>query len=369
MKTSPLLLAIALANSIAAHAEHSDTQNPAPAATETAPQFIARVNAESYPRVKESNAASWVAATYINDDTQLLSAKASERSLAEQSRILAQTESYRGEKSDPATERALYVLRVNNTVLPPKDPALQGELAALAAGLEAAYGAGKSCTDPTDPATCRDLTALSKVLAESRKPEELAEAWSAWHNLAKGSKADYVRFADLLNQGAQDYGFKDAGQLWRSGYDMPPDEFSGEVERLYSQVEPLYKELHCYVRGRLNAKYGDQIAPKRGPIRADLLGNMWSQEWGNIWDLVEPYPDTPSLDVNSKLTEQKWDAPRMARQAEDFYVSLGMPKLPESFWTHAQLVKPRDRDVVCHASAWDVDNDNDGEDDACCAYS
>lgn len=350
MLRAPLAVAIALTFSSAARCAE-----PA----ETAPQFIARVNAESYERNKESNAAQWVAATYINDDTQLLSAKASERSLAVQSAILAQTEQYRGQKPDPATERALYVLRVNNTVLPPKDPKAQSELAGLAAKLEAAYGSGKDCKDPKDAASCRDLVVLSKVLAESRDPAALAEAWSAWHNLAKGSKEDYARFAALLNQGARDYGFKDAGDLWRSAYDLPPDEFRGEVERLYQQVAPLYEQVHCYVRGKLNSKYGDAVQGKTGPIRADLLGNMWSQEWGNIWDVVEPYPDAPSLDVTAKLVEQKWDAARMTRQAEDFYVSLGMPRLPESFWSKAQLIKPRDRDVVCHASAWDMDMKGD----------
>lgn len=350
MLRAPLAFAIALT-----FVGHARAVEPA----ETAAQFIARVNAESYARAKESNAAQWVAATYINDDTQLLSAKASERSLAVQSEILAQTEQYRGQESDPVTERALYVLRVNNTVLPPKDAKAQSELAALAARLEAAYGSGKDCKDPKDASTCRDLVVLSKVLAESRDPAALAEAWSAWHDLAKGSKDDYARFAELLNQGARDYGFKDAGDLWRSAYDMPPDAFRDEVERLYAQVAPLYEQVHCYVRGKLNAKYGDAVQQKTGPIRADLLGNMWSQEWGNIWDLVEPYPDAPSLDVTAKLVAQDWDAARMTRQAEDFYVSLGMPKLPESFWSKAQLVKPRDRDVVCHASAWDMDMKGD----------
>lgn len=347
MRRAPLALAIVSCFPLWCAAAEPDT--------ESAPDFIARVNAEIYPRAKETNAAQWVAATYINDDTQLLSAKASERALAVQSEILAQTERYRGQSFDPATERALYVLRVNNTVLPPKDPQLQSELAGLAAKLEAAYGAGKDCRDPKDPASCRDLGALSKVLAESRDPAALAEAWAAWHNLAKASKADYARFAELLNIGARDYGFADTGELWRSAYDLPPAEFSAEVERLYAQVEPLYEQVHCYVRGKLNARYGDAVQQKTGPIRADLLGNMWSQEWGNIWELVEPYPDAPSLDVTAKLVEQNWDAARMTRQAEDFYISLGMPKLPESFWSKAQLTKPRDRDVVCHASAWDMD--------------
>lgn len=340
---------------IGAEAPETPKLASAAEASETAPQFIARVNEESYARAREANAAAWVAATYINEDTQLLSAKASERMLAVQSDILAQTELYRDQRTDAQTARALHLLRTGNTVLPPKDPAQQAELATLAARLEAAYGAAKACADPAGPASCRDLGQLSEVLAKSRDPAVLARAWADWHDLARDSKADYERFAELLNNGARDYGFADTGALWRGGYDLPAAEFERTVDALYTQVEPIYEQLHCYARTRLNKAYGDEVAPRKGPIRADLLGNMWSQEWGNVWDILEPYPGTPSLDVSGKLAAAGWNAEKMTRQAEDFYVSLGMPSLPQSFWSRAQLTKPRDRDVVCHASAWDMD--------------
>jgi peptidyl-dipeptidase A len=141
--------------------------------------------------------------------------------------------------------------------------------------------------------------------------------------------------------------------MWRSGYDMTPEAFEKETNRLFEQVKPLYQDLHCYVRGRLHKTYGDKV-PETGPMPAHLLGNMWAQDWVNIYSLVEPYPGRSSLDVSGALETQKWDAVRMAKTAEGFFTSLGLPSLPATFWERSMLTKPRDREVVCHASAWDV---------------
>jgi peptidyl-dipeptidase A len=168
-----------------------------------------------------------------------------------------------------------------------------------------------------------------------------------------------VRFVDLANEGARELGFADLGAMWRSGYDMPPDDFSKEATRLWGQVKPLYDSLHCYVRGRLQKTYGADRVPSGKPIPAQLLGNMWAQQWGEIYPLVEPYPGVLDLDVTAALKKQKYDAVRIARSAESFYVSLGFDKLPESFWERSLLTKPRDRDVQCHASAWQMDTQGD----------
>src|SRR5260370_1167265 len=90
-----------------------------------------------------------------------------------------------------------------------------------------------------------------------------------------------------------------------------------------------------------------------------LLGNMWAQEWTNIYPLVEPYPVQHSLDVDGALAAQKWDWKRMVKTGEGFYPSLGLDPLPPTFWERSMFVKPRDREVICHASAWDVLDDND----------
>ena len=159
---------------------------------------------------------------------------------------------------------------------------------------------------------------------------------------------------DLGNEGARELGFDDLGALWRSKYDMTPEAFAAELERLWSEVKPLYEQLHCYVRTALGKKYGTDKVPPERPIPAHLLGNMWSQEWTNIFDLVAP-PRKVKFDPGGALVDKGYDARAIVKQAEGFFVSLGLPELPESFWQRSLFVKPRDRDVVCHPSAWDVD--------------
>jgi peptidyl-dipeptidase A len=317
--------------------------------------LVDRVNAEAYERQRESSAAGWVAATYINDDSQLLAAKNQERDLAYQAGVLAEARRYNDAKLDADTRRAIDLMLGGQTVLPPARATEQAELTRISTKLEAHYGSAKACSDPAKPETCRDLIELSRVLTESRDPAALRQAWIDWHDTAASQRADFERFAELMNAGAREYGFKDTGDMWRAGYDMSAEDFSLETERLWSQVQPLYTQLQCYVRTRLNQHYGDTEVPKSGPIPGHVLGNMWQQDWSAIYPLVEPYPGVASLDVTGGLKRGNYDAVRLTRQAEGFYTSLGMPALPESFWRKSMLTKPADRDVQCHASAWDVD--------------
>ena len=101
----------------------------------------------------------------------------------------------------------------------------------------------------------------------------------------------YTQFAELANEGARELGFKDLGVMWRAGYDMSPEEFDALAEKLWQQVKPLYDELHCHTRAELAKKYGEDKVPAGKPIPAQLLGNMWSQQWNNIYDdILKPYP-------------------------------------------------------------------------------
>ena len=193
------------------------------------------------------------------------------------------------------------------------------------------------------------------MLETSRDYDELLDAWRGWHDAARPLRTDYVRFVELANEGARTLGFADLGAMWRSGYDMPADEFTQEAARLYGQVEPLYKDLHCYARGRLAQKYGEDKVPAGKPIPAHLLGNMWAQQWDAVYDLLEPYPGVSDLDVDAALEKQGYDAVRMTKSAETFYQSIAFPALPETFWERSMLTQPRDRDVQCHASAWHMD--------------
>jgi peptidyl-dipeptidase A len=350
-------------------------------------QFVARVNETIARLVPEMTSAAWLASTYINEDSQRVSAAASERWLGMLNEFVEQAARYDGVEMSPETARALNALKLGTSNPAPRDPAKLAELTRITSRMEAAYGSGTWCTDPGDSATCRHLGQLSETLATSRDYAEQLEAWHGWHTIAPPMRADYQRFVELVNEGAQQIGFADAGDMWRSGYDMPAEEVKIETNRLWMQVQPLYEQLHCHVRDKLVEQYGEQgrVAGAGGDLLpAHLTGNMWQQDWSNLWEFVEPYPGVGNLDINSRLQAQRdlaytdalaragrlpgaeqiveagvqadlAQATAMTRLAESFYTSLGMPALPDHFYADSMLIKPRDRDVVCHASAWPMD--------------
>jgi len=351
-----LAAAVLLLSAAAAPAGTPASPTPPPRRL-SADEFVQRLNRELADLVIEQQSANWVEDTYITVDTELLNAKATERLLGYVSQAAEDAKRYRGQKLAPDTARALRLLRQQVEAPAPRDPAKRAELARLGAKLEAAYGAGKYCEPAKDGAApvCQNIDDLSAVLAKSRDYGELTEAWRRWHTISVPMRGDYTRFVELANEGAHEFGFRDVGAMWRSGYDMDADAFAAEAARLYAQVAPLYRDLHCYVRGRLAKKYGAERVPAGRPIPAQLLGNLWAQEWGKVYDLVEPYPGAADLDADGALVAQHYDVTRMVKNAEQFYRSLGFPPLPSTFWERSMLTRPRDRDVVCHASAWSLD--------------
>jgi peptidyl-dipeptidase A len=351
-----LAAAIAAANAIGSGCSRDASQTAA-APKETADQFVERLNRELTELGREQAAAGWAYATFINMDTEFLNAKATERGLEYFSNAVEAAKQYENQKLSPATARTLLLLKLGVAAPAPKDPAKRAELAAITSKMEGMYGAAKYC--PKGPESCKDQEQLTDVIANSRNYDELTEAWTGWHSTARPLRKEYVRFVELANEGAGELGFKDLGAMWRSGYDMPPDDFTKEAARLWGQVKPLYDSLHCYVRGKLQKTYGKDRVPDGKPIPAHLLGNMWAQQWGEIYPLVEPYHGVTDLDISGALKKQKYDAVRMTQSAEAFYVSLGFPKLPQTFWERSLLTKPRDRDVQCHASAWHMDGKED----------
>ncbi|HKS53832.1 MAG TPA: M2 family metallopeptidase, partial [Steroidobacteraceae bacterium] len=329
----------------------------AAAPKESADEFVARINNEMMDLGREESAAGWSYATYINQDTEYLNAKTTERQLEYLSNTVEAAKAYEKQQLSPATARTLELLKLGVAAPAPKDPAKRAELASITSKMEGMYGAAKYC--PKGPDSCKDQGQLTKVMATSRNYDELTEAWTGWHSTARPLRKEYVRFVELANEGSHELGFADLGAMWRSGYDMPPDDFTKEAARLWGQVKPLYDSLHCYVRGRLQKTYGADRVPNGKPIPAHLLGNMWAQQWAEIYPLVEPYPGVSDLDVTAALKKQKYDAVRITQSAEAFYVSLGFPKLPQTFWERSMLTQPRDRDVQCHASAWHMDSKED----------
>ena len=349
MITRTVVAALALTLPVSASTENTPLQS--------AENYV-RETSERYEELRlEGAAAAWAYQTYITPDTALLAARAQERGLKFQSSAVEGAKRYDGIELAPLTQRAINAIKWGTTLPAPDDDAKRRELSEIMTRMEGAYGSGKYC--PDGPESCRDLEQLSVVMAHSRDYYELLEAWRGWRTISPPIRADYQRFVELGNEGARELGFNDMGELWRSGYDMPVADFGDEVERLWSQVSPLYEQLHCYTADRLRQAYGEETVPPGEPIPAHLLGNMWSQTWGEIYELAEPYPGVAELNVTEAMQDQDYSAVYMTELAEDFFVSLGMPTLPESFWQRSLLVKPQDREVVCHASAWSMDGKDD----------
>jgi len=323
-----------------------------PPTVEEARRFIRSAEQRLLTLSVDSQRAGWVKSTYITEDTEILSAKADERAIAANVQLAKQATRFDKLALPADLARKLKLLKVGLTIATPSDPREAEELTRLVAGMEGAYGRGKYC--PAGTGKCLDLEDLSRILAQNRNPAELLDAWTGWHAIARPMRPEYARFVALSNKGARELGFADTGALWRSKYDMPPDAFARELDRLWEQVRPLYISLHAYVRARLREKYGDAV-PASGPIPAHLLGNMWAQDWDNIYPLVAPRDADPGYDLTAILKARNTDWKQMVLYGERFFTSLGFSPLPQTFWTRSLFLKPRDREVVCHASAWDVD--------------
>ena len=320
--------------------------------------FITRAETVLNDLTVKASRAQWVQATFITDDTETIAAEANERVIEAQTGLAEEIKRFNGMTFNPELDRKFLLLRLGLFSLTnPKD---REEVAKLGTWLEGAFGKGK-CALKTGPHAGESLAIgeVEKLLASSRDPEETKNLWVGWHAVGAPMRERYTRFVELQNKGARELGFPDMGAMWRSGYDMSPEQFSAELERLWQQVRPLYESLHAYVRSQLLKKYGKQAATKDGLIRADLLGNPWAQEWGNIYPLVAPPNASLGYDLTELLKQKKVDELGMVHYAENFFKSLGFAPLPSSFWERSLFVKPRDREVVCHASAWDIDNFDD----------
>jgi len=351
------VLAVSLHASGAAQAQAGKSAPSRPRATvDGARRFVAEAEARLLELAIEQQRVEWVKSTYITDDTEQLAALANQR-LIEANVAYAQ-EATRFDKLDlPADLRRKLMLLKLGIVLPaPSDAAKRAELTQITARMEGAYGKGTwTRRDKQGKDEELDITALARLMAQSRDAGELRDAWVGWHAVGAPMRADFMRYVQLGNEGARELGFADMGAMWRSKYDMPPAAFAAEVDRLWEQVKPFYVALHAYVRRRLRETYGPEVVPADGPIPAHLLGNMWAQEWGNIYTLVAPKGQDCGIDLTERLRAKKVDERGMVKYGENFFVSLGFPALPQSFWERSQFSKPRDRDVVCHASAWDID--------------
>ena len=329
----------------------------APTATD-ARAFVDRANRELRAAIIDNTRIGFVNQTYINDDTEILSAQAEAHLLEVQSRLIAEAVKYKDVPNAPAdVKRAIRLMSVSNEVPPPSDQKAREELATLSSELQGMFGKGKACVTVSkkdgSKTECLGQDGAEKLMASSRDEAQLRQLWVEWHKIGAPMRDKFTREVALENQGAKALGFNDVGEVWRSGYDMDPAAFSADMDRLWAQLKPFYEQLHCYVRTKLSQKYGKDKVPLHGAMPAHVLGNLWAQEWNNVYPLVEPYPLQKMLDVTSALVANKYDSHKMVKQAESFFVSLGFDPLPPSFWSRSMFTRPRDREVICHASAWD----------------
>jgi peptidyl-dipeptidase A len=328
-----------------------------PPTVREAQKFIEDAEARLLALSVEGQRADWVKSTYITDDTEALAAKADERAINATVDLAKKSTRFDALKLPDDVARKMKLLKLSLTLATPADPKESEELTRIAASMEGTYGKGKYCPPGASAGKneCLDLEDLTRLMANDRNPAKLLDAWRGWHAIARPIRPEFVRYVSLANKGARELGFADDGAMWRAKYDMPPDDFAKELDRLWEQVRPLYLSLHAYIRTKLREQYGADAVPADGPIPAHLLGNMWAQTWDNIYPLAAPKDADPGFDLTEILKSRKTDYKQMVDYGEHFFTSLGFAPLPQTFWERSQFVKPRDREVVCHASAWDID--------------
>jgi peptidyl-dipeptidase A len=333
-------------------------QEPPSPGPQEAQRFLEEVSATMKRLGVAASRAGWIAQTYITDDTEALDARATQEYTDAVARFAKEAIRFDNVELPPAERRQLERLKLSLEMVTPADPKEAEELTQLVARMRGVYGKGKWCPDRAVPASCMNIDDITRVMAVSFDEMRLRQVWEGWHTISPPIRKDYARFVELSNKGARELGFEETGAMWRAKYDMPPAAFTTELDRLWEQVRPLYLQLHAYVRMKLREKYGE-VVPATGPLPAHLLGNIWAQDWSNIYPFVEPPGSRTTFSLTGILTERRMSATDMVRAGERFYTSLGFEPLPQTFWERSLFVRPRDREVVCHASAWDIDFEDD----------
>jgi peptidyl-dipeptidase A len=342
----------------AASARPQAKPNSPPPAPEEAKKSIEQAEQELFDLGIKAGRAAWVQENFITVDTEAIAADANEVANTAATKYAKDAHRFDKVQLSPELARKRLLLELAAGFPAPDDPKKQKELAQIESTLDGDYGKGKWCPDGNNKA-CMDVNAVSHIMATSRNPEELKRAWIGWHAVGAPMRDRYARMVQLGDEGARELGYSDVGALWRSNYDMPPEQFAKEIDRLWDQLRPLYLSLHAYVRGQLAKKYGKDVVPANGPIPADLLGNIWAQEWNNVYDLMDSPKPAQTYDLSKILADRKTDPKAMVKYGEKFFISIGFAPLPQTFWERSLFTKPADRDVVCHASAWDIDSKDD----------
>ena len=321
-------------------------------------EFLNKVEAQDAALGPTASSAYWIGSNFITYDSQKVVADFGKRFQLLALERAREAATFDEVKVSESIRRQLSLIKSSFVMPSPLNDDLASELADISTELEAMYGSGKHCFSAED---CWDLEAFESVIDNSRNYQELLKAWDGWRNIGTPMRDKYLRMIDIGNQGSQDLGYSGLTELWFSKYDMPAEDFRDETERVWQELKPLYDALQCHARYELMEEYGSDLMPTDGTIPAHILGNMWGQSWANIYDLVyeENTQQEPSIDLTAIIQEKNLTEIDMVEIAEDFFLSLGFQPLPQSFWERSLFVKPADRDVVCHASAWNLDSMED----------
>ena len=323
------LIAVSLATAPAVSAQSPSTSKTAatsahPATPAGARAFLAEVDRELLRLINASNRAGWTQSTYITPDTEVMAAQANEALVTAATNYAK--EAFRFDKVEVSSSerRQLYLLKNSLTMSAPPDPKEAEELTRLVASMEGVYGSGKYCPG-LPPGRPERLRHPKRSVSTSRRSprswlragirsgcSRCGKAGTRFHRrserITRASSSCRTRARRVL-------GFKDTGAMWRGKYDMPPDAFAKELDRLWEQLQPLYLSLHTYVRSKLRDKYG-AVVPETGPIPAHLLGNLWQQDWSNIYDLVAPTGEKEAFSLTDSLKARKLDPVGMVRIGE-----------------------------------------------------
>lgn len=356
LKAAASWIAIAaFAAACATPATQTDAAATGPATPQAAQEFVTAAEAELTERSEYEGRIAWVYNTYINFDTEWLLQRSDAAGTEARVRLASGAGRFADTPLDADTRRKVDLLRLSLVLPAPQTEGAADQLSQITTRLASTYSTGRIDYQGRQVT----LDELETLMGTERNPARLEEMWTEWHAVAAPMRSDYAQMVEIANQGARDLGFDNVGQMWLSNYDMPAADMEREVERLWGQLQPFYEQLHCYTRQRLNAHYGNAVVPLDQPIRADLLGNMWAQDWSTLMPLVRPRGGRATYDTTELLTRAGYDPIRMTRTAEAFYSSLGLAPLPDTFWERSLLTRPADRDVVCHASAWNIDGQED----------
>ncbi|XP_053436341.1 angiotensin-converting enzyme 2 [Nycticebus coucang] len=329
---------------------------------EQAKTFLDNFNREAEELSHQGALASWNYNTNITEENvqKMNEAEGKRSAFYEEQSKLSQTYPLEGIQNR-TVKRQLKALQQRGSSALSADK--NKRLSTILNAMSTIYSTGKVCK-PNNPQECLLLEpGLEEIMANSRDYSERLWAWEGWRaEVGKQLRPLYEEYVDLKNEMARANNYEDYGDYWRAdydaegedGYDYNRSQLIEDVEHIFTQIKPLYEHLHAYVRTKLMNTYPSHISPT-GCLPAHLLGDMWGRFWTNLYSLAVPFEQKPNIDVTDAMVSQGWDAQRIFKEAENFFVTVGLPRMTQGFWQNSMLTEPEDgQKVVCHPTAWDL---------------